>query len=290
MSTQLPTHLPKLIDAYELHQLDCDARRLSPKTKEFYKKLLTPFIKYCDQNGLDFSSLNSTEIKKYLITYRDHSGHTQHAVARCLRAFFKYCVQDGLIEVSPFDKVRMPKLPKHILPAFTQEELQIVFDSCTNRRDKAVCQFLLASGVRANELINMNVGDIDGTTVTVRDGKGGKDRITFINVAAQKAIKLYQMEIGYHPTAVDPLFITIHGDRFTDNGFQHLMQRIRKASGIDKCTAHTFRRTFAINCLRQGMDIFTLAKILGHNDVKTLKSYLQIVETDLETSYKKIKL
>lgn len=274
-----------LQDAFELHQLDLDARRLTKSTKDFYRKLLSPFIVYCNEQQLTLSDITHIHIKKYLIKYNEHKAHTQHAHARALRAFFNYCVSDGLLDTSPFSKVKMPKKGNHILPAFTQEEIKKILSVC-NKTEKAICLTLLSSGLRAQELINLNSGDIDGTTVTVKSGKGQKDRITFVNASALKAIKLYHLEIGYTPTLTDPLFISQKGSRFTSNGFQHLIQRLQKRSKIKHCSAHTFRRTFAITCLRNSMNIFVLAKLMGHAQINVLKHYLSIIEDDLEASYK----
>lgn len=272
-------------DAFELHQLDLDARRLTKSTKDFYRKLLSPFLSYCREENLTLSDITHIHIKKYLIKYNDHKAHTQHAHARALRAFFNYCVSDGLLDSSPFSKVKMPKKGNHILPSFTQEEIKKIL-SISNKTEKAICLTLLSSGLRAQELITLNAGDIEGTTVTVRAGKGQKDRITFVNASALKAIKFYHLEIGYTPTPTDPLFISQKGSRFTANGFQHLMQRLQKKSKIKHCSAHTFRRTFAITCLRNSMNIFVLAKLMGHAQINVLKHYLSIVADDLEASYK----
>jgi len=274
-----------LQDAIELHQLDLDARRLTKSTKAFNKKLLKPFLLYCSEQCITLDNITHIHIKKYLIKYNDNKAHTQHAHARALRAFFNYCVLDGLLEVSPFNKVRMPKKGNHILPAFTQDEIKKVLSVCT-KTEKAICLTLLSSGIRAQELINLNAGDITETTVKVIDGKGQKDRITFVNASALKAIKLYQIELGYNPTAIEPLFISQRGERFTANGFQHLMQRLQRKSGIEHCTAHTFRRSFAIQCLRNSMNIFVLAKLMGHAQINVLRQYLALVSDDLDASYK----
>ena len=68
----------------------------------------------------------------------------------------------------------------------------------------------------------------------------------------------------------------------TLSGMVQLMERIRNRSGVKGCKCHNFRRTFAITCLRNGMNIYVLAKLMGHADIAVLRRYLALVESDLE--------
>ncbi len=63
------------------------------------------------------------------------------------------------------------------------------------------------------------------------------------------------------------------------------MERLRKRSGVATCTAHTFRRTFALNCLRNGMNIYVLARLMGHADITILRQYLPLIEDDLQDAH-----
>jgi site-specific recombinase XerD len=83
------------------------------------------------------------------------------------------------------------------------------------------------------------------------------------------------------------LFTATRGkpERITYFGIAQLFKRLRKASGIKDCTAHTCRRTFALNCLRNGMDIFILVKLMGHSDLTILRQYLALVKDDLQKSH-----
>ena len=71
----------------------------------------------------------------------------------------------------------------------------------------------------------------------------------------------------------------------TVSGAEQLMERLRIRSGVEECKCHSFRRTFAITCLRNGMNICILAKLMGHADITVLREYLAIVENDLEEAH-----
>lgn len=196
-------------------------------------------------------------------------------------------MRDELIEVSPFDKVQMPRLQRKIPETLTPDEVARVLRVCKNARDRAICLFLLDSGVRASEMLALTVGDVDMQSgmVTVRLGKGQKGRTTFVGASTRKQLKRYLAERG-DAKSYQPLFPNeINGQRLSQAGLVQLMERLRVRSGVKTCRAHSFRRTFALTCLRNGMNIYVLAKLMGHADISVLRHYLAIVEEDLQEAH-----
>jgi integrase/recombinase XerD len=278
-----------IADAFELFILDCKSRRFTRKTLQFYEGRLGLFMRWCGETK-PLHEVTSTDIKKYLISLqeRDLSSAYIHSFGRAIRTFCNYCVRDELIEKSPFAKVKMPTLAKKILPALTTDEVAVLLDACMTQRDKTLMLFLLDSGLRASEAVNLNVGDVEIRTgcVTVHQGKQQKDRSTFVGATTRKAIKLYLMERS-KPEAHEPLFVSERdGERLTYFGLAQAIRRLRTDTGVT-FSAHTLRRTFAINCLRGGMDIFILAKLMGHADITVLKPYLDIVRDDLHSAHER---
>lgn len=279
-----------LKNAVELFLLETKYRRFTPDTQRFYKERLALLVTWCESKGvLTLQDLSSIHLKEYLATFVDRklSSSYQHGHARAIRAFLNYSVQDGLLDVSPFAKVRMPKLEKKILPALAKGEIRRVLQHCKTERDKAIIYFLLDSGCRASEAIELNIGDVDLSTgvVNVQNGKGQKDRTTYIGAKTRKQLKRYLME-RTDAGKTDPLFIGEKvQNRITYSGLQQLMSRLRKASGVKNLTAHALRRTFAITCLRNHMNIYVLARLMGHTDLTILKQYLDMVKDDLQTAH-----
>ncbi len=149
--------------------------------------------------------------------------------------------------------------------------------------------FLLDSGVRVSELIALNVGVVDESTgeITVRAGKGQKQRTVYIGLKTRKQLKRY-LAVREVKGPQEPLFISEkQRQRLTVSGMVQLMRRLREQSGVDICTCHTFRRTFAINCLRNGMNIYVLARLMGHTDIIILRQYLALVDADLSEAHRK---
>jgi integrase/recombinase XerD len=285
---QRGTHL--FSTAFDLFLLDCEARRLTVQTLSFYKAKLSLFIRWCEADGIEtIQDLTAHHIRRYLVhlNRRELSSQYQHDIARAIRAFLNYCVRDELLEKSPFTKVQMPKLEKKILEAFSADEIRLILKHCNTERDRALCMFLLETGVRASELIALNVGDIDHKTgmVTVRLGKGRKGRTTYVGARTRKQLKSYFADRDNLKDR-EPAFATEWANqRLTLSGLIQIMRRLRKRSGVTICTCHTFRRTFAINCLRNGMNIYVLARLMGHTDITVLRQYLPLVAEDLRDAH-----
>jgi len=281
-----------LQDACNLYTLDNKARGLSASTIASYEKKMAFFVAWCiDERITMLHEITPIHLRKFLVAIqeRDLSNRYQVNLAKTVKTFFNYCVRDELLAETPFAKVRIPKQKKKILPSFTAEQVKALVKACRNPRDLAICHVLLDSGLRASELLGLNVGDVDMRTgtVAVKDGKGGKDRVTYIGSKTQKVVYQYLLERG-KPIGEAPLFVSLtSGNRLTLFGLAQLMERLRLATGVACCTAHTFRRTFAIACLRNGMNIYVLARLMGHVDIIVLKQYLDLIDDDTHASHKR---
>lgn len=279
-----------LHDSLDIFLLDCESRRLTKSTRQFYKAKLSVFIAWCDSEGIqDLGKLGAHDIRRFLvhIQRRELSSQYQHNLARAIRAFLAFCVRDELIEKSPFARVQMPRLEKKILQAFSTPDIQRILRQCTTDRDRALCLFLLDSGVRASELIALTVDDVNVETgeVWVRAGKGQKQRTSYIGVKTRKQLKRYLAKRN-ETSGQAPLFASEHnGESLTISGMVQLMNRLRTRSDVPTCTCHTFRRTFALTCLRNGMNIYVLARLMGHSDIVVLRQYLALVEADLRKAH-----
>lgn len=278
-----------LTDAYDLFMLDCQARRLTPATLRFYEGKLSVFFQWLGERGIThIDDITANLLRQFLasIAERGLTDTYQHDLGRAIRAWLNYCVRDELLTKSPFAKVRLPKLSQRALPSFTDHEIQAILAACKTRRDEAICLFLLDTGVRASELIALNVADIDmkSGAVSVRLGKGKKDRTVHTGAKTRKSLVRY-MATRSRPPGHEPLFISQTNERLTLSGLVQLFDRLRSATGIAHLSAHTFRRTFAISCLRNGMNIHVLAKIMGHADIQMLRRYLDITEDDTKKAH-----
>src|SRR5205085_2510187 len=123
-------------------------------------------------------------IRAYLVSLqrRGLKDNSQHAAAGAIRAWLNFLVREELLIESPMRKVGMPRRGHHILPALARDDVKKLLDACLTARDKAIVLSLLDSGCRAAEFVALNVGDVDikSGAITIHEGKGRKDRTTFL--------------------------------------------------------------------------------------------------------------
>ena len=239
----------------------------------------------------DIQDITSHHIRTFLADL-DKQGHAAsyiHTYARTIKTWMRFLHAEELLPTDPMAKVAMPRLDHKILPAFTPEDVKKLLNACHTPRDTALVLCLLDTGCRAAELVSLNIKDIDlkTGTVTVTQGKGRKDRITFLGAKARRSLHKYLLG---RPNAKpdEPLFPSATTqERLMPNGLLLLWRRLGQKAGVENCHPHTFRRTFALWSLRAGMNIYALQQIMGHSDLTVLRKYLALVEEDLQEAHRK---
>jgi site-specific recombinase XerD len=225
-------------------------------------------------------------------TARPARPSTVDTYYRALRAFFNFAVREGLLAVSPCQRLKPPRVPKDQVQPFTPEQAQALVDaakqSAQPARDTALVLVLLDTGLRVSELCSLRVGDVDPETkeITVR-GKGGKRRTIFVGPNVRRAVWRYIERERRLESEDEPLFIAHRGRRtdggLTPNGICQLFHRLGRAAGIrgTRVSPHTARHYFAISMLRNGANLFELQQLMGHEDLTMLRRYVALAEADL---------
>jgi len=250
---------------------------------------LGKFVTWCTENRnvATVDAITAAVVRAYLVHEqgRGLSPWTVHGAARAIRAFLRFCADDGLIDAAP--KFSMPKLPKETLPAFDPADVARLLDACEVTRDKLIVLTLLDTGLRAAELVALDGRDIDPATgaVNVRQGKGRKDRTVYLGTRTRRELARYWREVG-KPLDHAPVWASLStGQRLTASGLRQLLQRMGERANVPNVHPHRFRRTFALLCLRAGMDVFVLARLMGHADIAILRPYLAIARQDLKAAH-----
>ncbi len=278
-----------LMEAVEAFILDGMARRLSPHTLGIYREKLTHFTTWAASQQIEtIAQVDARALRRYLVHLQEtgHNAGGQHTHARILRAWLNFLEAEGLIQESPMHRVKMPKLPKPMPEVLTRDEVHRLLDAAQTYRDKALILALLDTGARVSEFVALNVGDVDSTgAVTIRHGKGDKARTVYLGYKALKAVKRWLWTRKDLVSPASPLWTSLHhpeeGTRLTANAVRLILVRLGERAGLKRrISPHMFRRTFALWCLRDGMDIYTLAKLMGHSDIATLRHYLALAEMD----------
>jgi site-specific recombinase XerD len=283
---------PPISEAYSIFILHCQSQRYRPSSVDFYRRRLPHFTAWLTDQGVkDLGQIHSNHIRAYLVARQDSgaSAHYIHGIARALRAWFNFAVAEDWITKSPFQNVAMPRKPKKILPAFTDDEIKKIRKAAVTPRDQALVLVLLDTGIRASECVALMGADVDLKTgaVKIRAGKGEKDRLVYLGSRSIRLLLKYYIHRG-QPGPADPIWLAerVPHARLTYTGLAQACSRLGEVAQIPHCTAHTFRRTFALGCLRNGMNIYALQRLMGHEDISTLKPYLAMLGTDLELAHR----
>ena len=198
---------------------------------------------------------------------------------------------------NPFAKVRIPKAPQKVIPTFSESQIQALLGvihtpTPVGFRDWTMVLTLLDTGLRASELVGLTVKNVnlDDGIVKVY-GKGAKERIVPIGARVQKAIWKYLQR--YRPQPANPrcanLFLTRSGEPITVNRLETIIENYggkARIKGI-RCSPHTFRHTFAISYLRNGGDVFSLQRILGHSSLDVVRAYVNLAEADVKACHRR---
>jgi len=268
---------------------------ISNRTQEIYRVNLAHFIRFCSSQVIDhISQITPATIRDFMLWFgENHNQGGVHAAYRVVKTFLRWFDQEAEPAGwrNPINKVKAPKLAEEPLEPVELKTVQAMIATCDDsflgKRDKAILLFLLDTGLRARELLSLDLSDVNAVTgaVLLRIGKGRKTRNVHVEQVTRKALRVYLRERQDNQAA---LFITDdRTGRLSYPGLRVTIIRHAKAANVPEPTAHDFRRAFAINMLRNGCDLVTLARLMGHTSLKVLQRYLKQLPDDLQAAHAK---
>jgi len=266
----------------------CRAKRLAPRSIRFYRDILNRFAEFA---RVPLEQVDAFTIRRYLLHRQDQvaSPHTLHGDYRALRAFFRWAEREELIERNPMRKVDPPKTEVECKPILEQEQVQALLDACKGehwrmKRDRALIMVLLDTGLRVGEVHQMTVENGLSENFIIR-GKSKRDRLVCLSPQSRLSVRKYLNACPFQPSPDQPLWWGKYGALTTD-GIKQVVKHVGLRAGIPSLGCHTFRRTFAVWSLRNGMSLEHLRELLGHRDFTMLKYYVQLSEQDLKQAHK----
>ena len=271
-------------------------RNLSPHTLRNYASDLDQFKAHLfaieKRDDINVADIDRLTIREWMASL--HEGHKKTSVARklaSLRTFFQFLIREGKLEANPAKMVATPrierKLPNHLS---IEDAVRFIETPDVNtdlgRRDRAIIEFLYATGIRVGELVGINIADVDFREKMVRvTGKRKKQRIVPFGEPAQQALMLYLAETrgvflsNCPPAAREPdaLFLNYQGTRITTRSVGRMIDKyIRLCTDIHDISPHSLRHTFATHLLDQGADLRDIQELLGHARLTTTQIYTQV--------------
>jgi integrase/recombinase XerC len=153
-------------------------------------------------------------------------------------------------------------------------------DPC-GRRDRAALELLYGSGLRASELVGLDLDDVDLSRRLARvRGKGGKERLVPFGREAERTVRAYLPDRaawrsqGAEPPAGEPLFVNQRGGRLSDRSLRRILDAaVLRVAITAHIHPHTLRHAFATHLLEAGMDLRAIQELLGHASLSTTQRY-----------------
>ena len=292
-------------DCLEEFKVECDLRRLSSRTTKSYYNSTALFLNYLDKNLQirDLESIRPPHIKKYIqyLLEKKLSPSYINGILKCLRAFFKYAYGEGYIPVNPTLKVNWQREGKVLINTFTDDEVRSLldaFDMSTylSARNKLILAIAFDTGARNTEICSIREEDIRDNVILIH-GKGNKERHVPLTPYLKKLlIKYLRIKQFYFDDKIIPyrnLLLSRTGNPLTKEALEHIFKQAAAKSTIRaeiRCSPHTARHYYAQANLRNGLDVYSLSRLLGHENINITKRYLQsiqdssIVEMAVKTS------
>jgi len=279
--------MKKLLDQF-LNHLSLEVG-LSANTIDSYGRDLKRYIKFLQERKVDSVDKITGKYITDLIVLMSKMGLRPSSIARNLtsiRSFHKFLVTEGYSDSNPAGALESPKLWRKLPTVLNVKEIEKLLDKPTeddplSLRDKAILEFLYATGVRISELIKIKRKDVLSEVELVRvTGKGQKERIIPVGKIALGSVKRYLQEARpklAKQNSEDFLFLNRRGGPFSRMGLWKILRKYVTQAGIKKkVSPHTIRHSFATHLLKAGADLRAVQEMLGHADISTTQIYTHL--------------
>ena len=265
-----------------------------------YKKDLKSFEDYFFSNyeGLEFKDIDSKIIREWVVSLMEegYKPSTIHRKISSLKAYFRYLLNEGIIEKNPTENVTLPKKGERLPECIKEKEIRRLFDDIlsednfVNTRDKLIFTILYSCGLRVSELVNIKIKDFSNSFSTLKVlGKRDKERLVPLNFELQELIKKYMLFREQLDSIEDLeyLLLTIKGKKI----YQRLVYRIvnetlKLVTTKHKKSPHVLRHSFATHMLNNGADLNAIKELLGHANLSATEIYTHNTIAKLQKIYK----
>lgn len=270
---------------------DCKVRELSKTTIHNYEKQLGKFRRCIREecNVLTLEELKPVHIKKYIAHLQDKGCSPAYIndLLKAVKCICGYAYREGYTNELITERIKNVKQPKVLIHPFSTKEISAMIKYFNGNdflevRNKMILMMFFDTGIRLSELINMKLDQIQDAYFIIY-GKGNKERVVPKNAMVSKQLLKYlRVRAQYFSTEKfyeeEYVFLSKNGYRLTTEAIRVFMREAGEAVGVNpkvRISPHTCRHTFAQQQLRNGLDIYSLSRVLGHESVAITQRYLQ---------------
>lgn len=279
-------------------------------TRHAYERDLIDVESFLKPKGIDIAKATTNDIRAYLddLSHKQHTKGEQTAqiavrtVARrlsALRQFYRFLVSEDVRKDDPTSTIESPKQTRTLPKTLTEQEVTHLIKTAASmggaNSQRLVCllEMLYSTGLRVSELVGLPASAVsEGSQFLIIAGKGGRERMVPLSEPAQKAVTGYvrirQQFVGSDDDGTRAQWLfpskTSVVGHLTRQRFAQLLKELAKAADMpaDKVSPHVLRHAFATHLLRNGADLRSVQKMLGHADIATTQIYTHMLGEDIK--------
>jgi tyrosine recombinase XerC len=276
---------------------DLKTRGASRSTLRAYRADLRELAAWATRRRSEPGALAYRDLRSYAAVLSER-GLAKASVARKLaaaRSFHRHLVSAGRAQENPAELLPTPKREARLPRVLAPDEVASLLDRIPARtpleiRDRALFEVTYSCGLRAQEVVGLDVGDVDHDAETVRvTGKGRKTRVVPIGEPAQRALRRYLERARPalpSPAGEGALFLSVRGRRLAQSDVRRRLSKwVREAALAGRLSPHTLRHSFATHLLEGGADLRSIQELLGHSSVSTTQVYTRVEPSRLRREY-----
>jgi site-specific recombinase XerD len=278
-------------ECIELFKQSLEGNNYSRESIKAYLSDLSQFVEWLQTRRVDWdipyriARIDIVEFINHLAT-KKASAVTRKRKLAAIRGFLKFLKDNQIIYGNPADTIEGPIREERDSAILLKTEYKALLQVAGgNSRDLAMVTLFLQTGLRVSELVNLKLTDIDFTSneITVRQGKGRKDRVVPLVKQAEQALKTY-LKVRDAQPEYDEVFIARNGTSMDVRTVRYRIHKYYKEAGIKKkASVHTLRHTFSTHQIHNGLKINQLKAVLGHRRMETTYKYVHLDRTNLRT-------
>lgn len=276
-------------------------RGLSSNSIEAYRRDLGTYVAFLDRRDVELRDATRADIEAFAMARR-LGGYAVSSVERSLSAvkgLHRFMLREGFSSANPASAIKLPKKAERLPDVISIDAATALLDqpfpqTDAGERDHAALEVLYGCGLRASELVGLDIRNVHLDEGLLRvTGKGSKERLVPIAGSAAKSLQHYIYSgardgLAAHARTLDEcpaVFLNKNGGRLSRQSLHATCERYGRAVGIEGLHPHTLRHSFATHMLAGGADLRVLQEILGHADISTTQIYTHVDRTQLTEVY-----
>ena len=259
------------------------ANKKSKNTIKVYVDHINKFLNFVNKEDTE---ITYADIFTYQASISDKSANTVRQCIAAIKSYFKFLKKVKIIDEDPSIEIERPKAnpkPKHYM---TEEDIEGMIANARTDRDKAIVKFMVSTGVRISEMINITLDEYheainNGSHEITITGKGNKDRVIYLNDSTIEAIDIY---LGTRCDDCPYLFASFRRNQINPESLSNTLKNMAKKAGIPfwkDISNHAMRAAFATIANEKGVDVPTISAAMGHSNVAITSLYIKNKQSNI---------